>query len=279
MIELPFIKNRPRFLWKYEANGVFWKIIPADDQYLVLEDRNKDSKIVEYVVLDYLTGKECWRKSFHEIWWIGIEIVYYGAIIFHGYASPELPEHKGVQVVDLKTGKVLWSDINLKYLFCYSGKLVAEQRSNFNIGYVECEMQNCDIIARHDECSVRSLQQKSIIPVPKSVVYPESNDLNPLESTKEIIMLKKKISGFNLTEYIEVDKMMVIAGYYLSSDIDNRSTFNQDIIIINKDKNKIIYQDTVIRSANYPVRGIFLLIENIILYLKDHKILNALEIK
>jgi hypothetical protein len=70
-----------------------------------------------------------------------------------------------------------------------------------------------------------------------------------------------------------------LAGYYISSEINNRSTMNQEIIIINKEKNKIVFRDTITRSASYPVQGVFLYAEKTIIYLREQKILNALEIK
>lgn len=279
MIKLPIFKNRPRLIWKYEAAGKFWQIIPDSDQYLVLEDRNTQQKIVEYAVLDYRTGRELWRKSFAEKWWIGIETVYEGVIVYHGFATPELPEHKNIQVVDLQTGNILWSDQNLKYLFCSSGHLVAERRTNLDIRYVECKMKTGEVIAEHDESAVRLLQQNSKISVPKSVVYPESNEFHPLTSTSKIDLLTKKISGFKITEYIDIDDLIVLTGYYISAERDNRSIMNQDIIIINKEKNKIIFRDNITRSASYPMLGVFLNSGKTILYLKERKILNALQIK
>jgi hypothetical protein len=279
MIELPFIKSRLRLQWKYEATGRFWQIIPASYQYLVLEDRNTDEKVVEYAMLDYHSGKEYWRKSFSEKWWIGVETVCEGVIVYHGYATPELPEHKNILVVDLQTGNILWSDPNLKYLFCTSGNLVAERRTNLDITYVECEIQTGNIITEHDESSVMSLQQNSKIPVSKLFVYPESYEYNPPKSTSEIDILKKKMSGFKITEYIDVEGVIVLAGYYISSEINNRSIMNQEIVIINKEKNKIVFRDTITRSASYPVQGVFLYAGKTIIYLKEQKILNALEIK
>ena len=104
-------------LWSYEVEGVMWRLIPVDTAKIVGEVRGLSKKTASFFCLNQLTGEVLWEgMSFGESWWVGIEAVHKGVIFFHGFSSPDMPEHKRITAVDLRTGKVLWQNDEMTFL-------------------------------------------------------------------------------------------------------------------------------------------------------------------
>lgn len=61
-------------------------------------------------------------------WWSGVETVAGDVALFHGYASPDLPLHRGVTAVSLASGAVLWARPGARFLTVESeGVLVVNE--------------------------------------------------------------------------------------------------------------------------------------------------------
>jgi Domain of unknown function (DUF4905) len=112
-----FGKNQLRPLWRYTATGVLWQIVTDSPLYIVGEDRDLNAREVSYFCLDRRTGIPLWKDvRLEEGWWSGIEAVNDSWVIFHGFASPDLPVHRGVTVVATPSGSILWKNPDVKYL-------------------------------------------------------------------------------------------------------------------------------------------------------------------
>jgi hypothetical protein len=110
-------KNQLRPLWQFTATGVLWQIHADSPLYIVGEDRNLEKKQVAFFCLDRSTGVPLWTDlRLEETWWVGIEAVQGSHVIFHGFASPDLPLHRGVTVADVCTGRILWTNSEVRYL-------------------------------------------------------------------------------------------------------------------------------------------------------------------
>src|SRR5512143_3768508 len=100
--------------WEYSTTGVLWRLLPAKQGVFVLEDRKVEAKNVTFACIDMRTGAGRWKDvALDERWWVGIELVERDAVILHGYGAPDLPDHRGIYLLDLQSGALLWQHAEL----------------------------------------------------------------------------------------------------------------------------------------------------------------------
>lgn len=103
--------------WSHTVEGVIWRIAPAEAGLLVGETRNLERKTASFFCLDCRTGAALWEGVvLSEGWWVGIEAVFDGVLFVHGFASPELPAHRGITALDLHTGSTLWRSDDMEFV-------------------------------------------------------------------------------------------------------------------------------------------------------------------
>lgn len=111
-----------------------WQVQVGSPHILIGEVRSGEEKKTTFFGVDRKTGSPLWEGvNPGDRWWIGIEGVFNDVVLFHGFANPELPIHKGIHAVDALTGTLLWSDPDVRFGWCTRGRigglaLNAEQR-------------------------------------------------------------------------------------------------------------------------------------------------------
>jgi outer membrane protein assembly factor BamB len=117
-------KGRPRPAWRYTAPGLLWQVQVGSSRVLVGEVRDPERMNVSFFSLDRRTGEPLWEGvNPGDRWWTGMEGVFDDVVLFHGFANPELPIHKGIHAVDALTGSLLWSDPDLRFGWCARGTI------------------------------------------------------------------------------------------------------------------------------------------------------------
>jgi hypothetical protein len=112
-------------MWQYGVKGFLWQIQTGSPQCLVGEVRVPDTKQVKYFCLDRASGIPLWTELNPQgTWWSGIEAIGEGVVLFHGFASPDLPLHRGLYAVDLLSGRSLWSNPDARFLGLHSSMLL-----------------------------------------------------------------------------------------------------------------------------------------------------------
>jgi hypothetical protein len=111
--------KRIRPEWRYKADGAIWQLYTGDRDLLVGEDRTIDSREVTFFCVERATGSVLWRDlALPERWWVGIETICHGVVLFHLYASPDLPGHRGLVGADMLSGSILWTLPGARFLEC-----------------------------------------------------------------------------------------------------------------------------------------------------------------
>jgi hypothetical protein len=117
-------KGRPRPAWRYAAPGLLWQVQVGSSRVIVGEVRDPETKSVSFFSLDRRTGKPLWEgMNPGDRWWTGMEGIFDDIVLFHGFANPELPIHKGIHAVDALSGSLLWSDPDLRFAWCAEGTI------------------------------------------------------------------------------------------------------------------------------------------------------------
>jgi len=92
------------------------------------EARDQDQKLVSFFALNAQSGVPLWRDlRLDEPWWAGIEAASDGVVLLHRFATPDMPQHKGILALDLKSGAQLWENRDVTFWFIRDGSVVAHR--------------------------------------------------------------------------------------------------------------------------------------------------------
>ena len=116
--------------WQFNTGSTVWKLL-CSKNLLVGDVRDTEKKTASFFTLDFQTGDVLWKNvSVGETWWIGMQSIMNDTILLHGFEKPDMPIPKSIYALDLATGKTLWQNNEMTFLFAYNNKLYA-QRTGF----------------------------------------------------------------------------------------------------------------------------------------------------
>jgi hypothetical protein len=103
--------RRLRCAWEFTPGLPIWRLHPPVNGRIIGEVRNTETKRATFFALSTRTGTCLWReRELHDPWWVAIDRVAGDKLVLHGYQSPDFPVRRGVTVVDIPSGTVVWSD-------------------------------------------------------------------------------------------------------------------------------------------------------------------------
>lgn len=105
-------------LYSYKSPGQIWRILISDNDKLILETRDTNTKEVFFHCYELESGRIIFSNlQLEEKFWLGIEAVYKDIIFFHKFPKPDLPGHKQIIAFDIASQKILWTNSVLSFLF------------------------------------------------------------------------------------------------------------------------------------------------------------------
>ena len=259
-------------VWKYSAEHILWRVMFSEYGVIIGEDRNTESKTVSFFCLDSTTGKPLWQqKNFGEPWWIGLDAVKDGRLYLHGYRKPDMPEHKNIIAVDLKTGNVIWKNTDCTFLaigtpFIYGYKDLFERRVYF----------------RMDENTGIILDELAILPdgVEPNIQYEKTDFLFPHQVTDNGSIAwhtASETKGMLNAESIEVSNTVILNVY--SRNMPPAEGLKNTLSVIDTTTKKKVYSDVLNESTPYPVPGSFFVEGERVYYIKERKTFVAVDLK
>ena len=180
-----FKEKQLKQTWTFDAGALIWRILTSNN-YIIGETRNQEKKLTSFFCIDICTGKPLWQNiSFDEPWWIGIESVKKKWMILHGFVRPDMPEHRGIRIIDIETGKLLWRNDYLSFWFINDEKLYAHRYLfERHIG-CELDIKTGTILNEYSDNFdvLQNLRQKISQEFQHDVIFPEVFDVNNTELT------------------------------------------------------------------------------------------------
>lgn len=118
------IKNK----YSYSDGNQIWRIKISDKEKLLIETRNTDKKETFFHCFELKSGKPIFTKQqMQEKYWLGVEAIHNDLILFHKFAKPDMPGHKGIFAFDIMSKKVLWENESYAFLFILENKIYVYQ--------------------------------------------------------------------------------------------------------------------------------------------------------
>lgn len=129
--------------YKRDKKRIIWRILFNGDNYMLLEERDPEKKEVFFSIVDVHEFKTVMNDVEQgEQFWTGVESFYGDYIIFHGFAKPDMPFHKGVRLYSISRKKILWQYDELLFSFIENGKIWVYKPGYDNKTYMKIDPES-----------------------------------------------------------------------------------------------------------------------------------------
>ena len=279
-------KVRPA--WSYTVKGAIWHVYPTDLGVLVGEERRIEEKKTTFFCLDRENGQELWQNaSPGDGWWIGIEAIHKDTVLFHGFATPNLPQHRGIIAVDMLTGKKLWEDQQLDFVGTGEDGVVASRETlppQTGQAFVELDRRSggqrrtLDVVdllkLKQDRLQQTEAEGEVRLPVPLEYLAADDPaieaairghcDVGTLAGPVEVVEQK----GFVIFDYHEISRQGT-AEHPLMSNV---------VKVVERAAGTLVYSDTVSAGVPAVVPELFFVQQDMLYYIKEHRTLMAVHL-
>lgn len=110
--------------YSYSDGKQVWRIKLTDTKKLLIETRDTEKMEAYFHCFHLADGKTIFtNQQMYEKYWLGIEAIHNDVILFHKFAKPDMPGHKGIFAFDINTQNVLWENEDYSFLFILEGKI------------------------------------------------------------------------------------------------------------------------------------------------------------
>jgi hypothetical protein len=270
-----FRSRQRKLAWSYTAGGVLWRLHPADGGFLVGEDRDTAAKRVSFFCLD-LSGNVVWeRLQPTEPWWTGIEAVSGGIVFFHGFTSPNMPEHKNILAVDLMTGKQLWGNDELHWISAGAGVIYAGKAGHERKEVLELDARTGAVCRQLGDDAIAELGDSSAVAAgairfPVAVAEDAAHGEKMVEIGTSVGLRPQHV------ELLDIGDAAAIGFYDLASADPVDRHYRQHLVVVVKERPSIVFHDVLMERAVHPVPDTFFSWQETLLYIRERKTLCAL---
>jgi len=269
-----FRKGRIKPTWRYRAKRRIWRILPTDDGWMVGEDRDIAGKITTFFCLNRHTGKVFWEgREFGETWWIGMETVFDGILLLHGYAVPDMPWHKKIIAVGLSSGEKLWENVDLCFEFVDKSRIIASSGAEGMKTFVALDPDTGAIVEKLGPVDWESAKQEDT-----TIIFPRvfsDADANPPNSLLDHLASK---SCAGSVEYITSGAFTVLGYCVQNAQGTPGLPFRQEVEVCRNADFSVAYFDVVYESTSGMIPDSFLVQDDMLYYIRENTVLTAVQL-
>jgi hypothetical protein len=270
--------------WEFSAHALVWRIIFSPHHTIIGETRNQSTKSASFFCVDAQSGKPLWKEvEYDEPWWIGIETVVEAGLILHGFARPDMPEHRGIRLVDLSNGGIVWKNDELSFWFVcdqklYAYKYIFEKRLGYEIDIRTGTLlrEYSDNLEILHELRNRALQKE--LESSQEIIFAEL--LNQQQEDSETNTIIRQITEGNALEgwieYLLRNKILLVS-YYQKEDASDSATLRNVFIAYHVDRKEILLKETLATNIQVPSPDTFFVKDEFVYYLKNKNTLTAVQ--
>jgi hypothetical protein len=282
----PLIRSKQlKPIWEFSTGVLIWRIFISSQNTIVGEARNQEAKSTSFFCVDARTGKSLWKEiEFDEPWWIGIETVYDKWIILHRFARPDMPEHRGIHMVELATGKLLWRNDELTYWFMHDQKLYAykyifEKRIGYEIEISTGTVLNeyADNLDVFHELRRQVLQKES--EGMQGTIFSELYNQRQVDS--EVATSIQQITGGNALEgWIEylLRSNILLVSYYRKENSSASATLENILTVYDTERREKRFSEILVKGVQVPSPDTFFVKDEFVYFIKNQNTLTALQL-
>ena len=261
--------------YTFSSKRNIWRLIPAESDLLVIEERDTTTKEVFFNCLTLSEGKPVFKNlQLGEKYWIGIEAVHKNIIYFHKFNRPDLPGHKGIYAFDVFEKKVLWLNDDLQFLFADEDKVYSFQQTFEGRKFFVMDFLTGSLLSelKGDSSELNKLRanvfQSDFL---NSFLFPSIHD-GILENGEVDKLINQILSEFNVEGNFSVIKhlgLILFSFHTKNSD----GTYNNYFRVYDVEKGKYVLKETLnIKSKNLVPDSFFILRNLLFLLIEKNKL-------
>jgi len=248
--------------YSFKSKRNIWRLIPSESGYIVIEERDMDSKEVFFNCLNLYDGKVLFKNfQLEEKYWIGIEAVYKDIIFFHKFRKPDMPGHKVIYAFDILNRKLIWQNDDLTFLLAKVDKVYAYQttfegRQYFLLDYLTGEITS-DLGSEFDE--INKLREESM---QNDFLFPRIFNQNEENSDTGNIFTRlladRKISGS--INWLKLNNYLMFNFH----EVNSNGTFNNYFEVFDISKEKVILNEILNSNSTKLAFESFFIMNNLL---------------
>lgn len=277
-----FKGNKLKVSWRFEAKGanaIIWKLLISPSGILVGEERDVEAKTASLFAIDVASGKTLWRSiTLDEAWWFNTELATTDRIYIHRFGKPDMPEPKGIIVLDLHSGAQIWEQPDVAMLFEVGDKMYVQREGFGRKEFFSLDSKTGEILEafgsdRAEILRLRSLanqnESDSVYSLP---ITPDDELFQPIGA-----ILKDALNISDLRGSIDYAEFGNVIAFSFHERItgDARAALGgllrNELRILDRDAGDIIYSDTVAQETPYPVPESFFITSDTLIYVKEKR--------
>ncbi len=274
-----WISKQLKLRQKFDFDAPVWRVIIADRDLLLVEERDSDKREAFYHVFELATGRTLLKKfSTSDKFWSGVELFKDNQIFFHGYRSQGLPFHKGIFCFDLNTQKFLWEEPELSYLMCNEQGVFAFKQKFESQEFFLLDKATGEVIGEpnedHESVNLMLAQERQKVSF-EEFVYPENYTLSKFNDGGFLEKLMPEGVLMDATEVFTKNGLI-----FLNTHRGNRqSGFLNELLAIDEVSQKIIKKMVLNKRTENLIAESCFIYKDLLFLIIDKKSIEIREIK
>jgi hypothetical protein len=261
--------------WTYTTKGVLWRLVPAGGLRFVGEERDLQKKDVAFFCLEGKTGKPLWEgQRFGERWWTGIEAVHEGVLLLHAFATPELPEHRGITAVDIQSAAVLWEAPDLTFFSLQEGAVRVLRLSRFGRQQVDLDLRSGTVVREigPDESRPSAYVSPVVAGLQMPVTVERSGGENGLDP---LLRIAGAVAVVGPVEHLDTGKC-VILGFHQRRP--GAGEMERTVAVIDRGEGTVLFSEQTASGLHAAVPDSFVVYGATLFILREQRTLVAVRL-
>lgn len=252
-----------------------WKIIAdAEKGILYVETRDGQSRKVSFHAIDLNTHKLLWTdQSLLDPWWSSIKHAVKGRLLLVTFSDPEMPEQRGMAVVNGSTGKPIWGKEDAQVMHTESDGIIVSYKSEEGV-YSKLSWENGSVLRQISMKELFGNFNKKQVDA-SQVVYPfHFEEENPFFSKiQQYIGVITGHKAVRMIEYLEKgDKVLISYYIYEGEKLSN-------YMLVADENGSLLVHENMREALNGIGMDTFLVWKDQLIIVKNNNELQAYAVK
>lgn len=251
-----------------------WRVVPTGSGKLIGESRDLQKKLARFFCVNLRTGEVLWEgKGFGEPWWIGIEAVREDTVLLHRFAHPDLPEHRGVIAVDVRTGSELWRNDEMTFAGVSDEGIIVRRRRPVQEDALLLHFRTGEVLGRGPTGRPAEIEQDALLPVP---LYEDDDDEQAVHLLRELCTAGAIVWPVDMIER----EGAVIYNYHTKRPdyTDEVPRLKSILTIVDRQTGSVLFSDMLCGDARVVVPDAFLVSGGMLVYVHERTTLTAVDV-
>lgn len=274
-----FGKHKIKSYFRFRQNGNIWRLFFNNSGIVAGETRDIITKQAYIFTYDIINKKECLKNfQLEEKWWFAIDALTDKTIIVSAFQKPEMPEHRGFKVLDIKSGKTVWENEQYEFFFADNEHIFVIKQLFESRNILKLNMADGSLMEEYKGDDINTailLKNENDLKIYEGLINTEILDFSDNIFTARfpgVVDNLKKLKLHGEVEYIDTDEYLIL-NHHCSKGINmkdiNEALLTNTIEIYNGRTNEIEFTDILNNETSSYVPDSFFIRNGFLFYIKE----------